>query len=741
MGSTLTSHLPIAATARCERVRGSLASVAALLGALLVGLTFACNAALANESGRCPNEALRIGPSENLPDCRAYELVTPAEKGRTQDMVFGSNNEDTAIPSLDGEHIALSTLVPLEPNASAPASIIGARAVFARTASGWQMKSVVEPGSSERRDTMELFSPNLEQVALRWSTELNGSETSATEALEVGPVGGPYGHVAEVPHEDDTFFLGANTGVVGGSPPFSDVLFGSLDHALPSSGVERALAEETNEGAAGLYDFTEGSVRVVNLTNEGTLLNRCGAVLGTGDDIAAGGGATGAVSADGSRIIFATDASGASCTEPGRLYMRVDGRETVEVSAFQDAPETERQHVTYAGATRDGSRVFFSTVTPLTAGETAQEKDEDKLFEYDSEEPEGERLKLVASGINPVAKEGPSRALVISEDGSTAYYEIGSEPLAIYHYDIATGESTAVATAHAPQGEIDEQSYTTPNGQFLSFVAEGGSGLLEDDGVAGEPRGADHNELYRYDAADGSVMCVSCGEGTAPAEGEMNVPRLTTPLLTYDETPPLISMSDNGQEVFFETTARLVPQDTNSTEDEITEATGRPGMDVYEWEASGAEEAPGVFCREVNGCTHMLSTGGDLGPSIFLGASSDGRNVFFATAARLVPQDTDEYTDIYDARVNGGFAPPTPAPECLSCQGVGSPAPLFSAGASLSFSGPGNPAAPEPVPAVKAKAKPAPCRRGYVKRKGRCVKQKAKKRANRSSVHVKKGGK
>jgi hypothetical protein len=36
--------------------------------------------------------------------------------------------------------------------------------------------------------------------------------------------------------------------------------------------------------------------------------------------------------------------------------------------------------------------------------------------------------------------------------------------------------------------------------------------------------------------------------------------------------------------------------------------------------------------------------------------------VFITTMAQLVPQDTDAYDDIYDARVGGGFAAPPPTP-------------------------------------------------------------------------------
>ncbi len=461
-------------------------------------------------TGLCPNAKVRVGPSASLPDCRAYELVTPENLGRTQDMTF--TDFDQAIPSSDGEQIALSSIVPLEPNQGAPASIIGVRAVFSRSSTGWAMHSAVAPGMSPAdRLNMSLFSPDLSQVALESDTLLNEEEFSSGISFEVGPFGGPYALVANVPREFPTEFLGANAGTTD-VPAFSDVLFASTDHELPSESTERALAEETVAGAQDLYDWTEGHVRLVNVTSEGTLVSPCGTKLGEGDE-SAEGGATGAIAADGSRIIFRTKRTGATCQEPSRLYMRVDGRETMEVSAPQGVTlePSERREVYYDGATSYDSKVFFSTETPLT-GETVEEKEKgltNKLFEYDTEEPEGNRLKLIASGlIKSNDNEGPSRELVVSEDGSTVYYEVGSGLINIYRYDVQSGENSFVATTKVPK-HLFEPSYTTPNGEFLVFAAHGEAGELEGEGVAGEPRGAYHNELYRYDAVEqGCDMCL-----------------------------------------------------------------------------------------------------------------------------------------------------------------------------------------------------------------------------------------
>ncbi len=707
----------------------------ALAGVLLACALLSVAPAGAQAAG-CPNEEFRTGPSASLPDCRAYELVTPAELGRSQAMTFSAGN-DGAIPSPDGEHLVLTTYAPFEPNPS----ITGTRAVYSRTPQGWTATSIAtgETGAREialNEGYLGILSPELSQVAFSLEVKLNKEErVNVPDAFEVGPVGGPYTVMAAIPNtfRDTAFIAGANAGNASVAA-FTDVVLESEDHQLLPEGPERKVAEEAQASAQELYEWSEGKLRLVNVEGEGAnvkKLNTCDSgELGVGQRNV-GPRATGAVSADGSMIFFS------SC---GRLYMRVDGRETVEIAAPAPGVElnaSERGYVRYDAASMNSPEVVFNTSTPLLEGESDSQN---KLFVYNTVTRE---LKLISeNAIYPIeGTEG--HKVIISEDGSAVYYESGSG--SIYRYDTQTGQTSFVAVA-GQHHLADETYYTTPNGQFLLFADGGEPPGVEFPGPHGlpelqsEPRGEGykHNEFYRYDAADGSVLCVSCGEGVAPAVGQTEEP--DRELGVQDQTPPFISISEDGQRVFFETTARLVPQDTNSTEEGFGTTGKGEGMDVYEWEADGTKESPGVVCAVANGCTHLISTGEDVGAATFLGASENGDNVFFATAGQLLPQVDGEFPNIYDARVDGGFPPPSGEPECLSCQGVGAPAPLFSAGASLTFVGVGNPVQPAAATGThtKTKTKMVKCGKGDVKRKGRCVAAKVKhgkkvKRASRGA--------
>ena len=518
-------------TQRLKRLaRGAVAGVlCALAGCLVLGTPTAAAA------GRCPNEELRIGRSAALPDCRAYELVTPEELGRTADLAFFGSSE-RVLPASDGEHIALETEgAYLEPSPNFETAVGGTFAVLSRTSTSWAIKSAVAPGMAPDAFSPEIYSPDLSRVALQATNALDSEDDpeATPSQFDVGPIGGPYTTLASVPKDGEgTKFEGGNAGTESVAP-FSQVVFSSPDHAvLPAGSHEREVAEETQAGEPDLYEWRGGgsceaagsssSCRLVNVEGEGEhtkLLNKCGARLWTGEQYAR---AVNAVSAGGSKVFFTSPAE--PCEgEQRQLYMRVDGRETVDVSAPQGVTLAldERGAVVFQGATPDGSKVFFASQSELTPGAGGPGW---KVYEYDTEAPQGERLILVATYVA-----SPNNPWVdVAEDGSAVYYQgygevpgyKGVDRSGIFRYETATGRRSFVSTK--PEAVYaGEEFYVTPNGEFLMFPGEPIPAcncdhpeieFLGPHGFEIEPRGNYHNELYRYDAATGASPAYRAGK-------------------------------------------------------------------------------------------------------------------------------------------------------------------------------------------------------------------------------------
>jgi hypothetical protein len=216
-------------------------------------------------------------------------------------------------------------------------------------------------------------------------------------------------------------------------------------------------------------------------------------------------------------------------------------------------------------------------------------------------------------------------------------------------------------------------------------------------------------ETYRYDATSKQLTCVSCPSGDlGPATGESSLFRYKP---ITDVNPPS-NLSLDGHTVVFESTEDLIPQDGNER------------RDVYRW-------------KKDQGLA-LISTGQDLSDSYLFAVTPNASDIAFITRQQLLPEDQNGGTPrIYDARVNGGFAPPESAvtEPCSgdACQGNPGPAAQLPSIASSSLNGQGN---------VRKKLK-CPKGRHRVTRHGkeRCVKRRHRHRKHHRHANSKPGAK
>jgi hypothetical protein len=657
------------------------------------------------EEPRCANERLRSGPSAALPDCRAYELVTPPEKGGAMDIFNYAIVKARAFIGEDGEHLALH----------APGTQWGASPdpkvsdyFFTRTVDGWRIQSArpMQETSLESYQP-ELFSPNLGFVGVEagWATGIKAA--SEEIAFQVGPPGGPYTTVALVPRPPH--LEGAGQEEAGGwaamSADGSKAILEVTDHSL--------LGAPTGTGSGyDLYEYSEGQLRQLNVNSAGTTIGSCGARMAAGDEGYAGGGAgSGAdpasshsVSADGSRVFYEA-APGASCSAPHHLYMRVDGESTVDIGAYS-----------FLAANRDGTQVLMEREQSGVLGVFLYETETGTatlLFEAHSA---GLDRPIVSEEMTELYFRSPERLTPEAPAiGEGSEYE-GTIAEDLYRYDLQERKLHFVVQSGS-DGALNVDGAggfsTSPDGRYFYWVSSG---------VAGAPAGGKEtlpegqssslNQVWRYDSVENVVQCMSCASpfDPSPDREATFLPAGEDYGVSADNTPNASISSPNGDYVFFDTPAALVPQDVdgevpNGTYGEFGQTHNffySTSSDVYEWRKNGVDG-----CGHVQGCVALISSGTGGLMNMLLGTADEGRDVFFATHSQLVAQDADGAGDVYDARIGGGF--PGPAPPPVECEGdacsTPTAPPVDTTPASLSFSGAGNLAQPAPAPAHAPKAK------------------------------------
>jgi hypothetical protein len=272
---------------------------------------------------------------------------------------------------------------------------------------------------------------------------------------------------------------------------------------------------------------------------------------------------------------------------------------------------------------------------------------------------------------------GVTDVLGISADGSHVYYA-GTQGVFLWDEgtttEIAPGGSAALPSDSPP---ATGTSRVSADGSRLAFLSSAELGDYESRG---------DSEVYLYSAPAATLTCVSCDPTGERPRGPSSIPGAvangTGPDATQVYKPRVLSAE--GNRLFFDSEDALAVPDTNA----------RP--DVYEWEADGSGD-----CARPAGCINLISSGKASGGATFLDASEDGDDAFFLTDGSLVASDPGS-TDVYDARVGGGFPIP---PEPIACEGD-SCQPLPSEPEDPSPGTLARGALNPPAPAPKAKKKP-----------------------------------
>jgi DNA-binding beta-propeller fold protein YncE len=692
---------------------------------------------LTAEQASCPNEQRRGGFAARLPDCRAYELVTPPVESSSQ---FDSQSQlaFSSTIAADGEAISLVTT---EPRPGAPTS--GSQYVATRGAGDWIAEAIqpIEPYDGVGclgYQYADAYSDQLTKDVL-----LVGGGSSATVSGNIhedpescNPTGRqvvsgePVGHENLLVRDNATgAYQLVNVTPPGVTPADAHFQAASVDLRHVIFTEQAPLAEGARYGVENLYEWDEGTVRLASVLPDGTAVSgSLAAKLGTPEH-------EGVVSSDGSHVLF---------TYGGALYDRIDGQRTVQIDESQGGSGPSVGG-TLQAVTADGSEVFFLDESKLTADSTAAAGEPDL---YECVLPEGASkcestdLTVAAAGehadvlhVTPLGGHDSSYVYFVAKgvlasntreftnsEGKTVVEgaQAGKENVYLWNGNTTTFIATGIVDTEERVG----YSQASPDGKWLAF--DSSASLTGYDN--GEPGGGSATELFLYSAGSGShpptLACVSCdptgeppvdgggitffggGIGQDPNGGEEG---------DGGAFPTRHLLTDAGQ-LFFETTEALVPADTNGE------------LDVYEYEGSHA---------------YLISSGTSLSESNLEGASESGDDLFFRSYQALVPQDNQEgQVVIYDARVEGGFAELSSPPACTTadaCRAAISPQPsIYGAPASQTFEGAGN-LAPPPAKGTVTTKKTATCPKGSAKKKGRCVK--AGKRAKRAGKTAKRAGK
>lgn len=680
----------------------------------------------------CPNAAVRQQTGGAfLPDCRAYELVSPPNAGGIQLLpgtgapsgsqnggaVYVSPNSGLASsPPRFGFFGAFGQLA----GTNAP-NVLQDAYISTRSTTGWSTTFPGLPASQflssgnlrcneemSRCITFHLRDPFFGDETDNGS---NAPYLTETDGTLLGRLPTNVGSVKNGEKFD---------GVAKMSPDFSHFAFSSRTIRFAEGGLVTA------PGSVYDNDVGSGTVTVISKTPAGAPIPQSSANAGDKFEFMK----IPAISRDGSHILMSTGTTPrcpvnpalGSCSAPGPvvLWMTVNASVSYEVSRGQPA--------TLVGMTSSGSEVFYLSTHQLTPDDTDSSID---LFAWRAADDSITRVSAGAgaepsvgntdscsaawvSGCDVTAIDvGPDEQSVdnltgqphvsidsplASSDGAVLFYspesltgEKVNNQRNLYLFKNGTLRYVASLTPEDPVSRVQ----LTPDGGVAAFVTT--SRLTSFDN-------AEYAEMYRYTAGDDRIVCVSCRPDGLP------------PTSDTEASANGHFMSDDGR-IFF------------STSDDLAVADSDGLRSVYEYVAGEPKLiSSGTSVLDEIGLPSGLL--GNFKQSVGLEAvSADGMDVYFSTFDSLVPQDRNgQFLKFYDARTNGGFAVPATGAPCAAadeCHGVDSSPPtvaIQATGVDLGATGNGQ----KPKKRVKPRKRKRKAKRGHHRK--RKAKQRHRKR-------------
>ena len=581
----------------------------------------------------CPNTALRQQTgAAYLPDCRAYELVSPGEVSGTILRPEGPTSPYAT------DQFAFTGLINVIPGTGEPINSLlggGDMYVATRTSGGWTTKYVGLSGSQTGGQGgpfsgkgATAYIPTSENMGRYLTWDYGSTSTSAGRKGNFAPymwnadgsmVTRLPTNVSEIPgaEKDQT----EGTKFVGDAKPsgdFSHYFFSSRELAFAPGGLEAA------PGSVYDNDVAAENLTIISKTPGGADIPQdpVGNALGANEFIKIP-----AASPDGSHVLMSTVAGNnvhlyLRDTDTGLSYNVSEGRNGL------GEPDGVNHGVTLEGTDRPVTSVYFTSSEKLTPDDTDTSID---LYRWSENagSPTLTRLSVGSGGsgstdsctatwtakCNVVVVPyrtlnrrigGPAEVIVNTTDNAIAeesgdVYFYSPEQLDGEHgipgrrnlYVYRNGQVQFV-TSLAPALSLTRLD-VTPDGKFAAFITKSVLGSYN----------AGNAQMYRYDVEGRVLRCVSCrpdgSPATSNAEGSLDGRFI----------------SDDGR-VFFYTRDALVASDVDGIGDVYEFVDGRPQLI-----SSGT--------GGIEGATNF--------PAGLVGVSGDGVDVFFGTYDTLVSQD------------------------------------------------------------------------------------------------------